>query len=123
MKLSLLFFFLLGALLQLKEAEEIEKISLPSGPDLQRADIYALKVTPELTAALVLSSGFNGNRQSWIQDPKWQACARDNNLEWQWVDIDLKTKEEQGALNNQPSLTGWLPDPKLLSKWEAVHQP
>jgi len=40
-----------------------------------------------------------------------------------WVDIDFKTNAEQGTINNQPSLTGWLPDAKLLPEWQTIHQP
>ena len=41
----------------------------------------------------------------------------------EWVDIDEKSKAEQDVLKNQPSVTGWLPDPELLSRWQEVHQP
>jgi pimeloyl-ACP methyl ester carboxylesterase len=258
-------------------ADQIEKISLPLIPDLQRADIYVVKVTENPGAVLVLSPGFNGNGKDWLKKPEWQSFARENNLslvglsfasngdllrkgrgyyypeqgsgqllldgirqafgsdlplllygfsggahftsgfadwkperilgwcaysaEWwtdptsnvcsppglvvcgdederygasltyfkkgralgkpwlwisvaknnhaissaaedfirhymvaalrlatlkdsgQWVDIDLKNEAQPDILNNQPSLTAWLPDSKLLPEWKAVHQP
>jgi hypothetical protein len=41
----------------------------------------------------------------------------------EWVDIDQKAKAEQDVLKSQPSVTGWLPNPKLLSQWQEVHHP
>jgi hypothetical protein len=258
-------------------AAEIEKISLPLIPDLQRADIYVLKLTDQPEGLLVLCPGCNGNGKDWIENPVWQKFARNHNLnligisfasavpllqsgrgyyyarqgsgqllldgirqaypqdlplllygfsggahftsgfvEWkpdrvmawcaysaawwdkplpndscppglvacgenderlgasliyfkqgralgkpwlwlcapktghsiyppaedfirdyfsailrnngvvasgEWIDIDEKSKAEQEVLKNQPSVTGWLPDPELLSQWQEVHQP
>jgi hypothetical protein len=64
----------------ISQAEDIEKISLPLVPDLQRADIYILKLTPHPAAILVLSPGFNGNGEEWIRDAHWQSFAREHNL-------------------------------------------
>jgi hypothetical protein len=41
----------------------------------------------------------------------------------EWVDIDLKTKVDEGEARDQPSLTGWLPDSKLLIHWQTLNQP
>jgi pimeloyl-ACP methyl ester carboxylesterase len=268
-------FLLLAA--GLVQAADIEKISLPLIPDLQRADIYVLKLTEQPAGLLVLCPGLNGNGKDWIENPVWQKFAREYNLdligisfasdesllkngrgyyyarlgsgrllldgirqaysqdlplllygfsggahftsgfvewkpervaawcaysaEWwdkpvsndssppglvacgendlrlgpsliyfkqgralgkpwlwlcapktghsiyppaedfirgyfaailknngavnsgEWVDIDQKSKAKEEVLESQPSATGWLPDPKLLSQWQEVHQP
>ena len=63
------------------QASEIKKISLPLIPDLQRADIYVLKLTEHPSGLLVLCPGLNGNGKDWIANPTWQAFARDHNLD------------------------------------------
>jgi hypothetical protein len=78
MNLWILLLLLLA--IDISQAEEIEKISLPLIHDLQRADIYVLKLTKHPAAILILSPGFNGNGKDWIQDPVWQAFAREHNL-------------------------------------------
>ncbi len=72
-------FVLLGFFMA--RASEIEKISLPLIPDVQRADIYVLKITEDPIGVLVLCPGCNGNGKEWIQDPLWQQFARDHNLD------------------------------------------
>jgi hypothetical protein len=74
--LCLMFLVTLNAL----QAEEIKMISLPLISNLQRTDIYILKLTPHPTAILVLSPGFNGNGKDWITNPDWQDFARHHNL-------------------------------------------
>jgi hypothetical protein len=71
--------FLLGV--ATVQAEEIEKIALPLIPDLQRADLYVLKLTEHPAALLILSPGFNGNGKDWIQNSTWQKFAQDHNLD------------------------------------------
>lgn len=63
------------------QAKEIEKISLPLIPDLQRADLYVLKLTQQPAGLLVLCPGCNGNGKDWIENPVWQKFARDRNLD------------------------------------------
>jgi hypothetical protein len=63
------------------EALNIQKISLPLTPDLQRADIYLLRLTKTPSGILVLSPGVNGNGEDWIQNPVWQKFAQNNNLD------------------------------------------
>ena len=62
-------------------AEGIEKISLPPIHDLQRADLYVLKLTEQPVGILVLSPGCNGNGKDWVQNPVWQQFAREHNLD------------------------------------------
>jgi hypothetical protein len=64
----------------LPAADEIQTISLPLIPDLQRADLYILKLTAHPAAILVLSPGFNENGKGWIENPTWQNFARNHNL-------------------------------------------
>ena len=71
-----LFSFMAGLL----HAAEIEKVSLPLIQDVQRADVYALKLTSHPVAVLVLSPGFNGNGKGWIENPAWQQFAREHEL-------------------------------------------
>jgi len=59
---------------------KIEKISLPLIQDIQRADLYVLKLTEHPVAILVLSPGFNDNGMTWLQNPLWQKFAQDHNL-------------------------------------------
>ena len=73
-----LFLFLATGLVQ---AAEIEKISLPLISDLQRADIYVLKLTEQPAGLLVLCPGCNGNGKDWIKNPVWQKFARQHNLD------------------------------------------
>ena len=58
-----------------------EKISLPTPPDLQRADLYFLKTSPQPTGLLVLCPGCNGDGGEWIENPIWQTFARDHHLD------------------------------------------
>ena len=74
-----LLFFVMG-ITSLQATEEINKISLPLIHDLQRADLYVLKLTEHPVGLLVLSPGCNGNGKDWIQNPVWQQFARDHNL-------------------------------------------
>jgi pimeloyl-ACP methyl ester carboxylesterase len=76
--LSLVFLVGVTALL---DGEEIEKLSMPLVSDLQRADLYILKVADHPAAILVLCPGFNGNGKAWIENPVWQKFASDNNLD------------------------------------------
>jgi hypothetical protein len=79
MNLSIALLLVLSALSA--QAEDIEKISLPLIPDLQRADLYIFKLTEHPTAVLVLSPGFDQNGKNWIQNPLWQKFAREHNLD------------------------------------------
>jgi hypothetical protein len=63
------------------QAEEMEKISLPLISDLQRADLYVLKLTEHPAAILVLSPGYDENGIDWIQNPLWRKFAQDHNLD------------------------------------------
>jgi len=65
----------------LHAATAIEKISLPLIPDMQRADLYVLKLTAHPAAILVLSPGYNGNGRDWITKAVWQNFARDHDLD------------------------------------------
>ena len=40
----------------------------------------------------------------------------------QWIDLDFKTKADQRTLQNQPTLTGWLPDPALMNSWKDIQE-
>jgi pimeloyl-ACP methyl ester carboxylesterase len=62
-------------------AAEIEQISLPLIPDLQRTDLYMLKMSEQATGLLVLCPGCNGNGREWIKDPVWQRFARNHKLD------------------------------------------
>lgn len=41
----------------------------------------------------------------------------------EWIDIDHKSRAEQNINNTQSSVTGWLPDSKLLLQWQKVNEP
>ncbi len=75
--LSMLLLFTMS----LARSENVEQISLPIIPDLQRADLYVLKLVQHPTAILVLSPGYDENGKDWIQDPLWQKFARELNLD------------------------------------------
>lgn len=60
--------------------EAIRKISLPLIPDLQRADIYVLKMMEYPSAALVLCPGCNSNGKEWVESPEWKKFAQSQNL-------------------------------------------
>jgi hypothetical protein len=76
-----LILFLVCGMRALPAAGIIEKLSLPLIADLQRADLYVLKLTPHPTAILILIPGFNGSGEDWIKNPIWQDFARDHNLD------------------------------------------
>lgn len=40
-----------------------------------------------------------------------------------WVDVDLKTKVTPSEVKQYPSITGWLPDGRLLEHWKKIHEP
>ena len=40
-----------------------------------------------------------------------------------WLDVDLKRKAKPYEIAHYPSLTGWLPDIRLLDHWKGVHEP
>lgn len=63
------------------QATKVEKISLPLIPDLQRADIYILKLTEQPAGLLVLCPGCNGNGKDWIENPVWRKFAQEHNLD------------------------------------------
>jgi len=75
------FCFCLAGMNFLQAESAIEKISLPLIPDLQRADLYVIKLTETPAAILVLCPGFNGNGKKWVQNPLWQKFAQDHNLD------------------------------------------
>ena len=72
------FFFLLLALPGLA-AEKIEKFSFHPPPDMQRADLYAVKVA-QPRGVLVLCPGYNGNGESLVRQPAWQEFAHQHKL-------------------------------------------
>lgn len=63
------------------QADEVKKISLPLISDIQRADIYVMKLTEDPVGVLVLCPGCNGNGKDWIENPIWQDFARSNKLD------------------------------------------
>jgi hypothetical protein len=63
------------------QAAEIKEISLPLIPDIQRADIYVLKMTQHPSGLLVLCPGCNGNGENWLESPIWQKYALTHNLD------------------------------------------
>jgi len=40
-----------------------------------------------------------------------------------WVDIDLKKEITSSDAGQMPSISGWLPDHKLLETWMKLHEP
>ena len=40
-----------------------------------------------------------------------------------WVDIDKRNPAEVNILRQYPSITGWLPDAKLLNIWQSLNEP
>jgi len=48
------------------QPDELEKVSLPVIPGLERADLYILKFTEHPAAILVLCPGFDANGENWI---------------------------------------------------------
>jgi hypothetical protein len=77
-------------------AADIEKISLPLIPDLQRADVYVLRLTEQPQALLVLCPGLNGNGKEWLENPLWQTFARDHNLDL----VGISFASDVSLLNN-----------------------
>ncbi len=73
-----LFYILAMSVIQ---ATEIEKITLPLISDLQRADLYILKLNEAPSGLLVLCPGCNGNGKDWIENPGWKEFAREHNLD------------------------------------------
>lgn len=73
--------FVVMGLSSLQATEGIKKISLPLIHDLQRADLYILRLNEEPTGLLVLSPGCNGNGKDWIQDSTWQQFAKEHKLD------------------------------------------
>jgi hypothetical protein len=71
-------FLALGALTV--QGVEPQKISLPLIPDVERADIYVVKLVEHPSALLVLCPGCNGNGRDWIVNATWQKFASDHNL-------------------------------------------
>ncbi len=51
------------------------------------------------------------------------AAVLKRNTQGAWVDVDLKALAEKSVVENQPSLTGWLPDEALLPTWREIHEP
>ena len=40
-----------------------------------------------------------------------------------WVDIDNRSAAEMNIIRQYPSITGWLPDAKLLDIWRSLNEP
>lgn len=40
-----------------------------------------------------------------------------------WVDIDKRNPAEMNIIRQYPSITGWLPDAKLLNIWQSLNEP
>lgn len=40
-----------------------------------------------------------------------------------WIDIDKRTPAEVNIIREYPSITGWLPDAKLLNIWQLLNEP
>lgn len=59
----------------LVDAEEIQKFSFSPPQDMTVADVYALKITWNPRAVLVLCPGQNGNGERMIQQKEWQEFA------------------------------------------------
>jgi hypothetical protein len=57
-----------------------EKISLPFGPELTRADIYVVPSQGDARGTLILCPGRNGDGQELADDPKWVEFAQKENL-------------------------------------------
>jgi len=57
-----------------------EKISLPLGPDMNRADIYIVPIEGNSAGTLILCPGHNGNGQEMIEESAWRNFARKQNL-------------------------------------------
>ena len=51
------------------------------------------------------------------------AALKPHQTKGQWVDIDLETPTSELLRHEQPSLTGWLPDARLLESWKAINKP
>jgi hypothetical protein len=72
--------FLLLAICSAKAAE-IEKVTLPMTPDLQRADLYVQRLCVHPAALLVLCPGCNENGRDWIESGAWRTFAENHNLD------------------------------------------
>jgi predicted esterase len=57
-----------------------EKITLQTGPDLSRADIYIVPAVKEAAGTLILCPGFNGNGEELVEDREWNEYAKSHNL-------------------------------------------
>lgn len=79
MNLRIGLFFLLA--MSFVQAIKIEKVSLPLISDLQRADIYVLKLTKQPVGLLILCPQCNGNGKDWIENSIWQKFAQDHSLD------------------------------------------
>jgi hypothetical protein len=76
------FYYVVFALLTIcVNADDIKMVSLPLIHDIQRADIYVLKLSDRPTGLLVLCPGCNGNGEEWVKNSIWQRFARDENLD------------------------------------------
>lgn len=93
-QMSLAFWFFVPAYLH--AGDEIEKVSLPVGPDMQRADIYVWNGVKNPKAVLVLCPGCNGNGEEWIRQSKWQEFAKKHRLGL----IGLSFASNESLLNN-----------------------
>ncbi len=61
-------------------AHASEKLSLPTGPLLTRADIYTSPCGNHARATLILCPGRNGNGRDLIDSPAWIEFAKNENL-------------------------------------------
>lgn len=75
---------------------EIEKVSLPLGVEMQRADIYVWNGVKNPKAVLVLSPGCNGNGEGMIQQKDWQEFAKKHRLGL----MGLSFASDESLLNN-----------------------
>ncbi len=61
-------------------ADVVEKISLPTSTEIQRADLYYWKEIRRPQAVLILCPGYNGNGEGLIRQKIWQEFAKTHRL-------------------------------------------
>jgi len=62
-------------------ADNIQKLSLPLVPYLDRADLYTLKLFAKPKAILILCPGVNENGRNWLEEPRWLKFAQEEHLD------------------------------------------
>lgn len=61
-------------------AQEIQKFSFSPAPEMERADLYAIKTVENPVAVLVLCPGRNHDGAEWIKGKAWQDFAKEHRL-------------------------------------------